>query len=82
MATGSKDGTVAISDERMKKRVGIYSIHKQEVCGLKWNEDGSMLATGSNDKTIGIFDIRKFKELIKLKFHSAAIKALDWCPQK
>lgn len=80
VAAGSKDGTVSITDERTKKRVGIYCIHKNEVCGIKWSEDGSMIATGSNDKTIGIFDTRKFSELIKLQFHTAAVKALDWCP--
>ena len=32
--------------------------HTQEVCGLKWSANGTMLASGGNDNLLNIWDDR------------------------
>lgn len=32
--------------------------HSGEVCGLKWREDGELLASGGNDNVVNIWDGR------------------------
>lgn len=55
--------------------------HTQEVCGLKWSPDGSLLASGGNDNALMIWDLRKpHSALQQFREHKAAVKALAWCP--
>jgi cell division cycle protein 20 (cofactor of APC complex) len=55
-----------------------------QVCGLKWSPDGSQLATGGNDNVLNIWDGVTTGAISTPKFrltqHTAAVKALAWCP--
>lgn len=50
-----------------------------QICGLKWSWCGSQLASGGNDNNLCIFDAQ-FQLQHKVQAHSAAVKALAWCP--
>ena len=55
-------------------------MHKQEVCGLKWN---GQLARGGNDNKLLVWDHRatgRKGPLWKFHEHSAAVKAIAWSP--
>jgi len=83
LASGSKDGTIIISDVRIKEhRVSTLCGHEQEVCGLKWNDDGLHLASGGNDNILNIWNISKERKdpIYHISDHSAAVKAIAWCP--
>lgn len=46
-STGSRDSTIKHHDVRIRQDVvGTLSAHEQEVCGLRWSEDGLHLASG------------------------------------
>ncbi|KAF7726451.1 substrate-specific activator of APC-dependent proteolysis [Apophysomyces ossiformis] len=54
--------------------------HSQEVCGLKWNSDGSMLASGGNDNNLMVWSFHDNVLMHKLTQHTAAVKAIGWNP--
>lgn len=64
--------------------------HTQEVCGLKWSDDGTALASGGNENYLCLWDAAMSRrdrhtpsELtprLTLQQHKAAVKAIDWCP--
>lgn len=57
--------------------------HREEVCGLKWSNEGNLLASGGNENLIYIWDPRNMsssKFMHQLSDHTAAVKALAWCP--
>ncbi|CAG8441225.1 6974_t:CDS:2 [Diversispora eburnea] len=54
--------------------------HKQEVCGLKWNPEGTQLASGGNDNKLFIWDRTNDVFLHKFPHHTAAVKAISWSP--
>lgn len=69
--------------------------HREEVCGLAFSHDGTQLASGGNDNTLCIFNLRGSSAIggagasastgagaghLTLHHHSAAVKALAWCP--
>jgi len=82
LATGSKDKTISLYDTRTGKAKLIENhYHYGEICGLKWNPNGFELATGGNDNLINIWDIRNIqKPKNTISEHTAAVRALDWCP--
>jgi cell division cycle protein 20 (cofactor of APC complex) len=83
LASGSKECSVSVQDTRLgSNRPPIVSFdHKGEICGLSWQRSGHCLASGGNDNIIKIWDLRKqSKCLMKIKEHSAAIRALEFCP--
>nr|TKR83973.1 hypothetical protein D5086_0000260060 [Populus alba] len=60
--------------------------NQMEVCGLKWSASGQQLASGGNDNLLFIWDRFMASSnsprhwLHKLEDHTAAVKALSWCP--
>ncbi|RZR90572.1 hypothetical protein BHM03_00018487, partial [Ensete ventricosum] len=57
--------------------------HTGEVCGLKWSCGGDLLASGGNDNLVHVWESSKMgssKYLHRFTDHSAAIRALAWCP--
>ncbi|KAK1557767.1 hypothetical protein Q3G72_031521 [Acer saccharum] len=54
--------------------------HTHEVCGLKWSSSGQQLASGGGDHLLHIWDRRSTQWLHRLEEHTAAVKALVWCP--
>jgi len=49
---------------------------------LKWSLDGTQLASGGNDNMLNIWDIHTNSLQHYLNHHTAAVKALAWCPFK
>ena len=88
LSSGSKDTAVLTHDVRVANHVvGIQRSHSQEVCGLSWSPDGSLLASGANDNTLCIHDsaaTTSFNGVAKhvLTDHQAAVKALAWSPHE
>jgi cell division cycle protein 20 (cofactor of APC complex) len=54
--------------------------HSQEVCGLKWSLQGTQLASGGNDNLLHVWEPRQNRPRLCIEKHSAAVKALAWCP--
>ena len=71
-----------IWDIRQRETCIRYEGHTQEICGLKWSWDGSMLASGGNDNLVFIWQPRMGKYIGKISQHTAAVKALAWSPHK
>lgn len=94
LSAGDRDGVIINHDVRSEQHiVSKYKGHVQEVCGLKWNDDGSCLASGGNENYLCLWDAamsgrngygeqRNSRHAPRqtLKDHKAAVKALDWCP--
>lgn len=82
----------AIVQHDIRSRRAVFKVgenervpsHTQEVCGLEWNQSGSILASGSNDNKLCLWDVRSMSERPKFKIdsHAAAVKAIAWCPWK
>lgn len=75
------------NDVRIRSHiVSTYRGHRQEVCGLKWSSSGMHLASGGNDNLVNIWSASMAPSnssnqwLHRLEDHSAAVKALSWCP--
>ena len=81
LSSGSRDSTILNHDLRMSNHViNRYIHHSSEVCGLKWSHDGSQLASGANDNTLMIWDLSYTTPRFVFREHTAAVKALAWCP--
>ena len=78
LLTGSRDKRITLRDIRKKGRpVMIFSVHNQEVCGLKWSPDGEYFASGGNDNALYVFSPKTEFPLMK-KIHKAAVRAIGW----
>ncbi|KAI3698263.1 hypothetical protein L2E82_42531 [Cichorium intybus] len=87
LTTGGMDGKIVNNDVRVRSHiVETYTGHHQEVCGLKWSASGQQLASGGNDNLLHIWDRSMASSnsptqyLHRLEDHTAAVKALAWCP--
>lgn len=81
IATGSRSGEIQINDVRIKQHiVSTWDKHCGEVCGLSYKSDGLQLASGGNDNTVMIWDTRVSMPQWVKRSHTAAVKALSWCP--
>ncbi|XP_057438102.1 uncharacterized protein LOC130730177 isoform X2 [Lotus japonicus] len=84
LTSGSHDKSIINHDVRARRNViSRVKAHGAEVCGLKWSKGGNMLASGGNDNHIYIWESSKMNSssfLHCFKDHSAAVKALAWCP--
>jgi cell division cycle 20, cofactor of APC complex len=90
LSSGGRDSLIIQHDVRSSNHVvSRYKAHEQEVCGLKWNDDGTSLASGGNENYLCIWDASissrhryssDVSPRLVLKQHKAAVKALDWCP--
>ena len=96
LSSGGRDSLIVNHDVRIREHnISTYRGHLQEVCGLKWNEDGSTLASGGNENYLCLWEaamsgqlrdrrssLNSFSPRIVLTAHKAAVKALDFCPLK
>lgn len=89
LAAGGKSGTIYLYDPRVSAASAtamLVGAHSQEVCGLAWSPDGTLLASGGNDNRLAIWDIRRLGEtaaaapLADFGGHRAAVKAIAWSP--
>ena len=84
ITSGSHDRGVQHRDVRApdKRPYEEHTVHRQEVCGLKWNVQLGQLASG-DDKKLLVWDRRLSSRngpLWKFYEHSAAIRAIAWSP--
>lgn len=81
LTTGSRSGQLFHHDVRIKHhKVAALVGHTAEVCGIEWRSDGLQLATGGNDNIVNIWDARSVTPQFTKTAHTAAVKALAWCP--
>ncbi|KAK1259856.1 Protein FIZZY-RELATED 1 [Acorus gramineus] len=85
LTTGRMDGLIVNNDAQVRSSiVKTCRGHQEEVCGLKWSSLGQHLASGGNDNLIHIWDRSSSggpnKWLHRFENHTAAVKALAWCP--
>jgi WD40 repeat protein len=83
LTTAGRDHIIYHHDVRspgdhFKKLTG----HTQEVCGLKWNPQGTLLASGGNDNNLLVWNNHSDRELYRFTQHIAAVKAIGWSPHK
>ncbi|KAG2193775.1 hypothetical protein INT47_006057 [Mucor saturninus] len=83
LTTGGRDHAiyhhdVRSSDPHFRKLTG----HTQEICGLKWNNEGTMLASGGNDNNLFVWDSHENAQAHRFSQHVAAVKAISWSPHK
>ncbi|GAA5968517.1 hypothetical protein JCM3765_006720 [Sporobolomyces pararoseus] len=82
LSSGSHDRAIFHRDVRIKDHwISKISVHKQEVCGLKWSEEGQ-LASGGNDNKLYVFDKMNETPLHRFTDHVAAVKAIAWNPHQ
>jgi cell division cycle protein 20 (cofactor of APC complex) len=80
LTTGSRSGEIWNHDVRVANHhIQTLVGHTQEVCGLAWSPDGRFLASGGNDNVVNIWTEAGVLHK-KLTDHTAAVKALAWCP--
>ncbi|KAG0306291.1 ubiquitin-protein transferase activating protein [Dissophora globulifera] len=81
LSSGSRDGSIWNHDVRVQShKIAELSNHTNEVCGLVWRADGQQLASGGNDNLVNIWDARSNVPKYTKSNHTAAVKALAWCP--
>ncbi|KAF8980659.1 ubiquitin-protein transferase activating protein [Entomortierella lignicola] len=81
LSSGCRDGSIWNHDVRIQNhKVAELSNHTNEVCGLTWRADGQQLASGGNDNLVNIWDARSTVPKYTKPNHTAAVKALAWCP--
>ena len=57
LSTGGRDSLILQHDVRSPNHItSTYTGHTQEVCGLKWNDDGTTLASGGNENYLCLWD--------------------------
>lgn len=85
------DSLIINNDVRVRSHIiTTYRAHTQEICGLRWSASGQQLASGGNDNLVYIWNISNSTSgnsssnhhqwLHRLDHHTAAVKALSWCP--
>ena len=81
LSSGSRDSMIHNHDVRADPHcVAALQGHQQEVCGLKWSLQGTQLASGGNDNLLHVWEPRQNRPRLCIERHSAAVKALAWCP--
>ncbi len=57
LTSGGRDSLILQHDVRAAAHlVSKYRAHEQEVCGLKWNDEGTCLASGGNENFLCLWD--------------------------
>ena len=80
IVSGSKDNKINLYDLRISaKPIKVYKNHNQEVCGIKWSQNGDYFASGGNDNKLFVFSPNMKIPLLKKK-HKAAVKSISWSP--
>lgn len=86
LSSGGHDSFVINHDVRIAQhKTATLAHHTQQVCGLSWSPDGSMLACGSNDNIVSLWDASASstsRPRFSLNDHQAAVRALAWSPHE
>lgn len=89
LSSACGDGSIWHHDVRIARHKVMELLgHNGEVCGLKWREDGELLASGGNDNVVNIWDGRvgdvgegsRGVARWTKRNHTAAVKASSFIP--
>eukprot|EP00933_Yihiella_yeosuensis_P023779 TRINITY_DN18496_c0_g1_i1.p1 TRINITY_DN18496_c0_g1~~TRINITY_DN18496_c0_g1_i1.p1 ORF type:complete len:457 (-),score=69.10 TRINITY_DN18496_c0_g1_i1:849-2219(-) len=81
LSSGAMDAEIHQHDVRVKDHLvaRLAGVHTDLICGLDYSSDG-ILASGANDNTVCIWDCTNQNPLHTFTEHTAAVKAVRWCP--
>lgn len=83
LSSGSRDRSIMHRDVRSPDQyLRRLTVHKQEVCGLRWNTEDGQLASGGNDNKLIVWDKLNDTPLHRFSNHVAAVKAIAWSPHQ
>jgi cell division cycle 20-like protein 1 (cofactor of APC complex) len=83
LCSGSRDRSIIEHDIRQQSTVHTFHGHTQEICGLKWSPDKSILASGGNDNHLYLWSkTQSSQPLHAYNDHIAAVKAIAWSPHQ
>ncbi|WBW75071.1 meiotic fizzy-related APC coactivator Fzr3 [Schizosaccharomyces osmophilus] len=83
LLVGGSMGSIYVYHKTKSMMCRLYTIkhvHQEQVCGLEWNYDGTQFASGGNDNLVCVFDMNALDAPKYFWSHSAAVKALAFCP--
>ncbi|XP_044493642.1 cell division cycle 20.3, cofactor of APC complex-like [Mangifera indica] len=84
LTSAGLDKSIINHDVRVSNNVtSCIKAHSEEVVRVKWSTEGNVLASGGNDNLVYIWEPTKMsssKFLCRFNEHTAAVKALAWCP--
>ncbi|GMR36723.1 hypothetical protein PMAYCL1PPCAC_06918, partial [Pristionchus mayeri] len=86
VSAGHRNGQILHHDVRVARHnIGLFSGHRQEVCGMKWSPDLKYLASGGGDNVVNVWNASQLTasdptpELV-LNEHTSTVRAVQWCP--
>jgi cell division cycle 20-like protein 1 (cofactor of APC complex) len=80
LSSGSRDCYINHQDTRSGSTCSKVYAHRQEICKIKWSPNNDYLVSGGNDNKICLWSSLNPNPVHVFSGHSAAVKALDWCP--
>lgn len=63
LASGGKDGAVALYDSKTLKKIGTFKGHGDWVMDMAFSPNGRLLATSSTDQTVKVWDIKAMQKV-------------------
>lgn len=80
---GGYDHIIRHYDLRNGKQIVGVKKHQGQICSVKWNPQGNLLASGGNDDMVYIWNRSNWTTpYYVIKEHKSAVRALDWSPWK
>jgi hypothetical protein len=76
---GAKGKDVTIFDAQTRKEVRRFVGHSEEVSGLAFAPDGTILASGSKDKSVALWDIQTGKKIARFS-HQEPVVSVTFSP--
>lgn len=74
------DAELLFCDHRRKSLFPLHIPHAGKIPGIEWRSDGQAFASGGNDNEVFVWDMVANRISARLSNHTAAVKALAWCP--
>ena len=80
LSSGSRDSAIHNHDVRVAQHhISTLEAHRQEVCGLKWCQEGRQLASGGNDNLLHIWDVGRNTPRFTLENHQVLTPTHSMC---
>lgn len=81
LSVGLESGEIVNYDVRDWEKISQCKKHAEQICSLKYSNDGRYLASGGNDDIVKISNESNFgRTTLEFKGHQSAVKAMSWCP--